>query len=456
MKLTKDIVVIGAGITGLTTALHLKEKQKDFIVLEKRNRVGGVIQTKTDDNFIWEEGPNSALISNKEVVQLFDKLKGICEPEIADEKVKKRYVLKNGKWHALPSGPGSAASTPLFTTGDKFRVLGEPFRSPGTNPEETLAQTVKRRLGKSFLDYAIDPFILGVYAGDPDKLITKYALPKLYNLEQNYGSFIRGSMKKKKEPKTEDEKRATREIFSVKGGLTNFTESIFTKVGSDKFMLGFTNVKIAITEESKYKITGNYKEEDFEIIANKVITTTGAHELKNLLAFVEESDIKALSSLPYAKVVEVALGFKNWTGMKLDAFGGLIPHKEKRDVLGVMFMSALLKGRAPENGALFSIFCGGIRRPEIVEMSDNEIISMIERETISLMNIPDFNPDLLHITRHKTAIPQYGLESKARFETIDKLQKQHKGLVIGGNLRDGIGMADRIAQASKLVEEINE
>ena len=68
-----------------------------------------------------------------------------------------------------------------------------------------MASLVKRRLGKSFLDYAIDPFILGIYAGDPAYIVPKYALPKLYNLEQNYGSFVGGAIKKSREPKTENE-----------------------------------------------------------------------------------------------------------------------------------------------------------------------------------------------------------------------------------------------------------
>ena len=81
-------------------------------------------------------------------------------------------------------------ATPLFTFGDKLRILGEPFRTPGTNPDETVAEMVRRRMGKSFLRNAVDPFLSGVYAGDPEKLITRFALPKLYNLEQKYGSFV--------------------------------------------------------------------------------------------------------------------------------------------------------------------------------------------------------------------------------------------------------------------------
>jgi len=185
-----DVVVIGAGLTGLTTAHYLKKQNKKFIVLEKENKVGGVIKTKNENNFLFEEGPNTGVVGNTTVVELFEELSDKCKLELAGDNVKKRFILKNGKWENLPLGLLDAINTPLFTLKDKFRVLGEPFRLAGKEPHENLANFVKRRLGKSFFDYAIDPFIIGVYAGDPNYLIPKYALPKLYNLEQKYGSEL--------------------------------------------------------------------------------------------------------------------------------------------------------------------------------------------------------------------------------------------------------------------------
>ncbi len=451
--MTKDTVIIGAGITGLTTAHCLKKKNKDFVVLEKQNRVGGVIKTGKTDDFTWEEGPNSALLSNTAVVNLFDDLKGSCEIELANEKVKKRYVLKKGKWHALPSGMLSAIGTPLFKLSDKFRVLGEPFRKTGNQPNETLKDLVERRLGKSFLDYAIDPFILGVYAGDPEMLIPKYALPKLYNLEQDYGSFIKGAIKKKKEPKTDDEKRANKSVYSVKGGLSELSKAVYKSAGKDNFILGVDDISVQPTKDG-FTVSGKIEGKEISINAKNVITTTDSHSLPNLLPFVEEKDMNNLTSLQYAKVIEVALGFKKWSGMELDAFGGLIPFKEDKDILGIMFMSALVSGRAPEGGALFSIFAGGIRKPHIVDLSDEEVISLIKKETELLLDCSNFTPDLLKIVRHKKAIPQYGIESEARFETVKLLQEKHKGLYIGGNLIGGIGMADRILQGTNLADAI--
>lgn len=450
----RDVVILGAGITGLATAHHLKKRDLDFILLDQFHRTGGVIHSVNQDGFLYEEGPNSGVVGNIEVLRLFDDLSADCRLEEAGNEVKKRYVLKNGKWEALPGGLKSAVTTPLFTLGDKFRILLEPFRSAGKQPHETLAEMVRRRLGKSFLNYAIDPFILGVYAGDPNRLVPKYALPKLYNLEQQYGSFIGGTIKKQFQSKTEDEKRVTRGVFSVRGGLSTLITALEKRIGQERIHLETSEVKVlpvgdhfevTYLDASKQRITVETK---------KVISTIGAHQLENVLPFVDSSQLTKISALHYTKVLEVVVGFNKWEGMDLDAFGALIPFAEHRDLLGILFMSALFRERAPEGGALFSVFMGGVRRPEIYQLPDVEVEAILRREFTGLMQLDEFNPDLLRIIRHSYAIPQYEADSGTRFKTVEEIEQAYPGLVIGGNLRDGIGMADRILQAKRLADAV--
>lgn len=450
----KDVVILGAGITGLVTAHNLKKAGVDFILLEKKDKAGGVIHTVTENGFTYEEGPNSGVIGNVEVLRLFDDLKGDCELEVANENAKKRYILKNGQWEALPSGPMSAIKTPLFTLKDKFRILGEPFRPAGKNPDETLAELVTRRLGKSFLDYAIDPFILGVYAGDPHRLIPRHALPKLYNLEQKYGSFIRGSIKKAHEIKTEEEKRVSRGIFSVKGGLYSLIDAVVKRIGNENILTGITELKVTAADNHFIVHYKNNEGDPVEIETRKVISTIGAYQLGKVIPFIKSDVLDKITSLYYAKVIEIILGFNQWNGMELDAFGGLIPSKEKRNLLGVLFMSVLFKNRAPESGALFSLFMGGVRNAGIVDLPDDQIVQIVREEFCAIMKIKDFKPELFKILRHQYAIPQYEIDSEQRFEAVEMVEKRYPGLIIGGNLRNGIGMADRIMQARLLADAV--
>lgn len=452
MHTKTDIIIIGAGLTGLTLAYYLQKSGRSVIVIEKERKAGGVIGTISEDGFVFETGPNTGVLSTPEIAGLFLDLNGKCNLDTANPKSKKRYILKNAKWQPLPSGFYTAVTTPLFTLKDKFRILGEPFRKPGNDPDETLAQLVRRRMGASFLDFAVDPFISGIYAGDPATLVTRYAMPKLYALEQNYGSFIRGAVKKAREPKSVEQKRATGEVFSVKGGLENLINALANDFNEESLITGAKNITVEPTGTDYLVTFRNIKGDPEEIQAPNVVTTFGGTLLKSVLPFIQGKNLIPVINTKYAAVVQVAVGYKSWKGMPLDAFGGLIPSRENRGVLGILFPSAIFKDRAPENGALLSVFLGGIKKPDIIMKSDQEIKDIVMkeiRETLSDTSVPD----LFKIFRYTNAIPQYEKTTGERLDCIKKIQDQYPGLVLAGNIRDGIGMADRVKQA-KIISDL--
>lgn len=273
-----DIVIIGAGLTGLTAGFWLTRAGKNIRILERSDRVGGQIHTFREEGFAFESGPNTGVVSYPEVAELFDALSPACTLETAREESKRRLIWKGNRFRALPSGLFSAITTPLFTLGDKFRILGEPFRAKGSNPDESVGELAARRLGKSFLNYAVDPFLSGVYAGDPLKLVTRYALPKLYNLEQQYGSFIRGTIAKAKQPKTDRDRLATKKVFSATGGLDRLTTAMADAIGTARITLSAADVTVQ-PSDGKWQITYSTADGKQTILANKVITTTGAYTL---------------------------------------------------------------------------------------------------------------------------------------------------------------------------------
>ncbi len=444
----RDIVVIGAGLTGLTTAYHLRKQGRDVLVIEKENRIGGQIRTYSEKGFVFESGPNTGVVSFPEVRELFDDL-GDCQLEIARESSKRRLIWKGNRFHALPSGPVEAVTTPLFRLSDKIRILGEPWRKQGDNPDESVGALAQRRLGKSFYEYAIDPFISGVYAGDPMRLTTRYAMPKLYNLEANYGSFIRGAIAKAKEPKTDRDRLATKKVFSAAGGLTQMVEAIAK--GLD-IITSAQDVKVNPTDDGTWRVTFNGME---EIRCRQVVTTVGAYALPALLPFISEEQMQPISRLYYAPVIQVCVGIRDTQNHVFPAFGGLVPSKEQKPVLGILFPSECFEGRAPEGGALYSYFIGGTRHADDMQKSDDEI-----RETVldlfhSMLKYPaDMQPDLIRIFRHERAIPQYWSDSGERFRRIEELQTRYPGLILAGNMRDGIGMANRIHQGAMVAEAL--
>ena len=449
MKQQHEIVVIGAGLTGLSTAFHLHRQGRDVVILEKADRVGGQIHTYHENGFTFESGPNTGVVSFPEVAELFQMLEGSCQLEIARESSKRRLIWKGDRFHELPSSPVSAITTPLFRLSDKFRILGEPWRKKGTDPDEPVGALAARRLGKSFYEYAVDPFVSGVYAGDPMKLTTRYALPKLYNLEANYGSFIRGAIAKAKEPKTDRDRLATKKVFSAVGGLQRLVEALSKDL---RIITSANNLKVMPTADGQWSCTYNGTE---EIVCRKVVTTVGAYALPALLPFIPEAQMQKMSNLFYAPIIQVILGVKNTRGLDFPAFGGLVPSKEQKRVLGILFPSSCFEQRCPDGGALYSYFIGGARHTDYLQKSDDEIREITLEAFHSMLKYPaDMQPDLLRIFRHEHAIPQYWSDSGERFATIETLQQQYPGLILAGNMRDGIGMGNRIHQGATIASSI--
>lgn len=448
------VVVIGAGLTGLTTAFYLTQQGKQVVVIDPLPQPGGVIQSHHQGPFTFESGPNTGVISNPEIAELFAHLADVCEVDIANPAAKKRWIWKGDRWRAIPSGLFSAIGTPLFSFADKIRILGEPWRKPGTNPDESLADMVRRRMGKTFLDYAVNPFIAGVYAGDPEKLVTRYAMAKLYRLEQDYGSFVRGAIKKKREPKAPNAHLATRKVFSCKGGLDNLVKALAGKIGEERLWMSSTHVKVSVGEQGRFEVSGIRHGEPFHINTTRVVTTCGAYALPDLLPFVDAADLRPVTNLTYAAVTQVVLGFEKWEGIPMQAFGGLVPGVEQREVLGILFPSSFLTDRAPKGGALLSVFMGGMRQPYINAMSDDEVMKIAEREVCQMMQLSVFRPDMVRIFRYPHAIPQYDASTTARLDAVHRIMTQYPGLTIGGNLRGGIGMADRVKQGRDMADSI--
>ena len=351
-----DVTVIGAGLTGLTTAYWLKRNGKNVRVVETDNRIGGQIQTQRFKHYIYETGPSTGAVSTPEVAELMNALaetsQGLCQMETAPDAAKRRLIWKGDRFHTLPSDLFSAITTPLFSFSDKLRILGEPWRKRGDNPDESIASLAARRLGQSFVDYAVDPFISGVYAGNPYTLVARYALPKLYALERDYGSFVRGAIAKKKQPKTSRDRLATKKVFSAKGGLSYIPQAEADYIGEGNISLGVSHVRVS-PEGQGWMITfmdANGNEQQLQ--SHWVVTTCGAYNLPELLTFVDKERMDAIAELVYSPIIEVNVGMPDTFDGDYCAFGGLVPTKEKQQILGILFPSTCFTGRAPKGGAL--------------------------------------------------------------------------------------------------------
>lgn len=458
-----DVLIIGGGITGLSIGAKLFPSDLSFAIVDKAPRMGGQIKTLSQKGYTFETGPNTGSISWPDVKELFEFLDNDDLLEIADSSAKARWIWKGNKFHNVPSGPLDGAATPLFSIKDKIGILREPFKKKGNNPDETVGELAERRLGKSMVDYAVAPFISGVYAGDPYKLVTRYAFPKLYHLEQNYGSFIRGSIGKMKEKKSERDKKASKEVFSSKGGFGVLVKALCSKIAQKgDLFCGIETEKIERNEKENYwLLSGKDRNGNKQTIySRRVVSTIPSYAIPEILPQLSDEEKSAMTNLEYAPMIELSVGYDHLPSeVKHNAFGGLVPPKENRKVLGILFPSATFKNRVPyKDSALFTIFMGGMSAgPRLLKCSDEEIIEQGVSELETMLHIPaGLKPSLIYISKHPKAIPQYTHHMNILYPILEQLENKMPGFIFAGGLRGGIGLANRIKQGSDIGQQLIE
>lgn len=431
-----DVVIVGGGISGLTTAFHLKQGGLRVAVLEASKRVGGALETFVDGPWRFEMGPNTVLESDPSVGRLLREAGLEGEKITASPSAKRRYLYKGGALVPLPSGPLGFLKTPLFPASAKLRLLKEPWIGrPDSGAEESIAQFVRRRLGTPFLDYAVGPFVSGVYAGDPERLSVRWAVPKIHALETEHGSLIRGAFARRKGAAPRGA------MFSFREGLEELPRRLAREIG---------DVRTGISAERIVRVEGGFRVE----------TPDGAVEAKQVvLAVPAEVAARLLSNplfeeIPYAPVAIVSLGWRRAdVGHPLEGFGFLSPRKEGLRVLGCLFPSEIFPGRAPEGHVALAAFVGGRTDPEIVGWEDEEIVSTVVSELrgpLSLTGAPAFS----RIRRWPRAIPQYEIGHGRFVERVREIERELPGLRIGGNFVGGISVPDCIKNGTAIAEEI--
>ena len=437
-----DVVVVGGGISGLTTAFHLKRGGLRVAVLEASERVGGAMETFSDGPWHFEMGPNTVLENNPSVGRLIQESGMDGEKVTASPTAKRRYLYKGGALIPLPSGPVGFLKTPLFPASAKLRLLKEPWIGrPGNGTEESIAQFVRRRLGRSFLDYAVGPFVSGVYAGDPERLSVRWAVPKIHGLEAEHGSLIRGALARRKGPAPGGA------MISFREGLEELPRKLAREIG---------DVRTGVFAERVVPVDGGFRVDTAggPVEAERVVLAVPADVAARLLDEATAGASRLFDEIPYAPVAIVSLGFRRAdVAHPLSGFGFLSPRKEGLNVLGCLFPSEIFPARAPEGHVALAAVVGGRTNPEIVGWSDEKILATILAELRGPLGLTG-EPSFKMVRRWRRAIPQYEVGHGRFVLRAQEIERGLPGLRIGGNYVGGVSVPDCIRNGTALAEEM--
>jgi protoporphyrinogen/coproporphyrinogen III oxidase len=444
------IAIVGAGIAGLTAACRLKRKGHRVVVYEASERAGGVVRTERREGYLAELGPNSMTAAGGAVAELFTQL-GLDATRVeAQREAKKRYIVRKGKLVTLPTSPSQLLTTRLLSNGAKLAIFGEPMVEPGDSPmEESVATFVRRRFNQEVLDYVANPFVAGIFAGDPEQLSARHALPRLHDLEHTHGSVMKalGQMMRAGRASGSAEGPA---LLSFAGGLQEITDACSRELRSEiRFKAPVTQLRRG---PRGWTVSAAYQAVE---LYDAVVYAAPAHCADDVdLDFDGGDRVKTLASISHPPVAVLPLGFRREdVSHKLDGFGCLVPEVERRHVLGVVFSSTIFPGRAPEGHVLLTSFVGGVRNPDLANADLSTLTARVLDDLRLLLGVRG-EPTFRAFHLWPKAIPQYAL-SYGRFkEIMDDAERRNPGLALTGSYREGVAVGDVIAAASQAAERI--
>lgn len=464
-----DVVVVGSGVSGSCLAHYLQSGGAKVLLTEARDVVGGNVISKEKDGFIWEEGPNSFQPTPAVMRTAYEA--GCASELVFADKTLPPWVFFEGTLHALPKNlPGDLLTFNLLTWPGKIRAgLGAVGLWPIAKPdkEETIQEFVTRHLGEETFARIIDPFVSGVYAGDPQKLSMRSALRKIYRLQELSfnGAIVPGAAVRLSEIK--EEKAAnppdpkwptfeTGELGSFRKGLQTLPDAIASKLENVQ-----TSWKLVKMEKGKAHF--QLKDGSTRVVKTKAIACTApAHAMVDLVKPLCETTSEALDTVYYPPVAAVTLSYPK-TAFKmpnLPGFGSLNPRSQNVRTLGTIWSSSLFPGRCPPDRNLLLNYIGGSRDVGIADLTEEQLVDQVDEDLRKTLLKPDApEPKVVGVRLWPKAIPQYQKKHSDVLAAIDSFEQNNPGIYLGGNYRTGVAFGDCVQfgldQAQRILKDLS-
>ena len=454
------VVVVGAGIAGLTAAFRLSRAGADVRIFEASSRAGGTVASSRRDGHLFEHGPTTVMSTAEHLSALIDDLGLRSRAVLSADMAGRRLVWRHGRLHALPEKPPQLLTCSALSRLGRARLLLEPLIPAKRDREpETLESFGKRRLGKEATAGLLDPFVSGVHAGRLDRLGVD-AFPRLALWERAHGSLFRAALEQRREKKRlaqlegQEPRKGPAPLISFPEGLEELPRALAEKLGSqlscDRKVTSMGRVG------SHWRVSLESKDGTTEtMLAAAVIIATPASTAADFLEPWVGSEMGFFRALDHPHVATVGLGFRRQeVGHPLNAFGLLCAGDSRLvdDVLGVLFVSSIFPGRCPEGEVTLTTMVGGSRDPYAAKDDDSALVARV-RSALKTLVQAEGEPTAELVTRWRRAIPQYPPGHGVEVDRLRSRLGRLMGLHVAGNWLDGVGLEAAVASADRAARE---
>jgi protoporphyrinogen/coproporphyrinogen III oxidase len=495
------VAVLGGGISGLSAAYFLSQTRRqgapiETTLFEAGTRLGGIIRTEEVGGFIVEGGPDSFLAEKPEAAALCRELSLGDSLIGSNDRHRRIYILHSSAFRPnrlvplpeglvlfVPTQLRGIISTPLLPFPDKLSIVLNRFRqhdAPGVRTtgesssgdqgrelcDESVAAFVARHFGKAMLENIADPLLAGIFGGDTAKLSMRSALPHFCQMEHETGNLTRAIVASRAKRERDSENAPIPLFLSLKQGMEALVRALISHLDDVSLLTGKRIVRIepiqngngdgpsgsrgSRAKHCRYRIC--YADGGFHD-ADAVIIALPAHESSRLVNTLDASLSRELAGISYSSALTVALGYRPGVCAALPkGFGFLVPRSQNRHLLACTFVHQKFDHRAPAGHALIRCFLGGARDPDVLHLSDDEVLAIVNRELEQILGLSS-KPEFFRVFRWPAAMPQYEVGHAARLDRIQTRLKELPGLLLAGNIYTGVGISDCIRSARSAAEK---
>lgn len=466
------VIIVGGGITGLTAAWSLQKEAQakrinlSYTLLEQSDRWGGKILTEEipsqgEEPFIVEGGPDSFITQKPWAYQLTHDL-GIAERLLpTNDHLRKVFVLHNGRPIPLPEGVMLIVPTklkpfvlsPLLSPWGKLRMGMDLLMPPKRDGEdETLSQFIRRRLGAEALDKIAEPLMSGIYNAEAERQSLLATFPRFRALEEKHGSLIKGMIAGRRArpsaPSANGLPKPNSMFISYQDGMGEIVQRLRSQLTGD-CRLGAKVCAISSQPNVGFELSLNNGE---RIRGRSLILAVPAFEASRLVEALSPQAADELDKIRYVSTGTISLAFeRSEIKHSLNGFGLVIPRSERRSINAITWTSAKFNRRAPAGKVMLRVFFGGSRRPDVIDLDDEQLVKLVRRELQSIFGI-NARPIFHRIFRWRRANPQYDVGHLVRVAAIEAALPE--GLYVTGSPYRGIGIPDCVHQAQNTAKRI--
>lgn len=451
------IGVIGGGISGLSAAYRLRRAGHDAVVLEADERVGGKIRSERSDGWLVEHGPNGYLDSRLAIVRLVRDIGLSTRLCPADTSAEKRYLFVDGALKAVPQSPPAFLRSDILSLPGRMRMLREPFVPPRkAYGDESVYSFASRRVGAEAAEKLVDPLVTGIYAGDVARLSLPAAFPRLRALEEQHGGLVRGMLSRMFGPRD----ASSGGPGGPGGHLTSFPDGMSEVIRALVECMDASAVQTGRPVQRIERLDGKashtwrlHAAGGDPLDVHGLVFATPAPTTATLLGDLAPAAVRPLRDIPYAPAAVVALGYRvTDLPRPLDGFGFLVPSREKRDILGVLWSSSIFRDRAPGGHALLRCIVGGRHRPELLGLGDASLLATVRADLAKMLGGSLPAPVFQRLVRWPEAIPQYELGHLDRKAAAEAAVAALPGVVLASNALYGVSLTDCAQRAEEVPE----